>query len=157
MSENKLALILDIDGTLGESLFKNLGKDLQVLAKDFLDKLSKLQPYPLVIKEVAPLAAKADRILVVTGRQSEMATITKRWVTKVIGTNDYSIKFLHYRDYDQYILDKQKVLRKAIIDFDDLGYSTVMYEDDSNITRWVKQTFDFVAVRLVTNGIVTTV
>ena len=153
MNEDKLALILDIDGTLAISLFKNLGKDDKANTKDFIASLAFIEPFALVKSEIAPLAAKADHVLVVTGRQSEMATVTKRWLNKVLKINDYTLKFLNYLTYDAYIDNKKAALRKAIIEFDDLGCSIVMYEDDENITKWTKINFDYVAINLVKDGI----
>jgi hypothetical protein len=151
----KIGVILDIDGTMCESLFNN--EQEQKNTKEFLKKLANVKPYPIVRSEIQPLVSRADYVRVITGRQQFMIPITTRWLTKVLKSNDYDLITKPFKDYTQYIKDKKQSISDAIDYFEQVGCSVIIYEDDEKITRWIKDQYYHVTLHKVTKGISTKV
>ncbi len=147
---NKIAIILDIDGTLCVSLFDNKGMKFE--SNEFLEKLSNVEPFPFVKSIIVPVVNEAIRVRVITGRQKFMLPVTMKWLDKVLEMDDYDLISVPFVDYSTYIEQKKQQILDSIAYFDQIQCKTYIYEDDAKIVQWIKDELPDIVLFEVKDG-----
>ena len=134
--------IVDIDGCLCESIFKNLGHNDndKLKNKEFEEKLAGVKPYDWAVKHDW---SKYKKISVVTGRLETHNHVTGTWLTKLFG-RDFELYNTEWNDklptrkdsYDDYVRRKSiKIFDEMVRMFNDKTDKFDIFEDDKNVLK----------------------
>ena len=139
--------IVDIDGCLCESIFKNLGNnDNDKLRNDeFERKLASVSPYEWAI---AHDWFQYNKIIVITGRLTDHNHITRGWLSWLFSRSDFELYNTEWDDslptredsYEDYVLKKaDKILSEMVRLEEETGILHFdVFEDD----EWIKSIVD---------------
>jgi hypothetical protein len=141
-------LIVDIDGTLCESLFANCAHNdnERVYTDEFRERLKKQEPFPWT--KTFPFR-DADEIHVITGRDTRVLLETCKFLKKVLRC-DYTIEFLGWDDsyptreasYHDYVARKVAAIRAV-------GKPCIVIEDDQNVINAIRDDLFMTVVEIV--------
>jgi hypothetical protein len=147
LTEKKVAL-LDIDGTLCESFFANVKhNDNGKFDAEFLDRLSKVEPYPWVKEwdweQYSKTPGNMQTMIFCTGRLRWWNWLTAEWLINCFGgyvIQDEIIN-IHWDDslptreesYKKYVQQKTLKLLELVARYNYEGYHVDVFEDDRKV------------------------
>jgi hypothetical protein len=137
-----MGYFVNIDDTIVGTSYKKF-----VTQPVALDRVMNKEPYEWVELSGISNHDKKDIILFVTARWSHHEKATKRWIREKIGTDEFEIEFIPFKNKEQYV--REKVLSfdrfvKYCLDKDDKELKIQVMEDDEDvIDAIVKKSIEF--------------